>query len=116
MKELSISSCLTVNAFRIFLSIPPSQIHPPHFHHPTPPPACSTQFILYSLLKRSLATLSLRITTLLLPLPPTDRAHICFYTREGDVESLQRYGEVRNEAQLGLEVPIEAGINRSGPL
>ncbi len=31
-------------------------------------------------------------------LPPTDRALICLYTREGDVESLQRYGEVRNEA------------------
>lgn len=45
--------------------------------------------------------------------PPTPTR---LHTREGDVESLKRYGEVRNKAQLGLEVAIQAGINWCGPL
>lgn len=41
---------------------------------------------------------------------------MCCLTREGDVEPLKRYGEVRNEAQLGLEVAVQAGVNRRRPL
>lgn len=59
------------------------------------PSASSTLLILCPLLKPSLPVLS---TNLPLPLLPTDRNFKCLHTWEGDVESLQRYGEVRNEA------------------
>lgn len=48
----------------------------------------------------------------LIPLLPGLR--LC--TWEGDVESLERYGEVRNEAQLGLEVAVKAGVDGCRPL
>lgn len=47
---------------------------------------------------------------------PTEWTNMCFLTREGDVEPLKRYGEVRNEAKLGLEVAVQAGVNRRRPL
>ena len=59
------------------------------------PSASSTLLILCPLLKPSLPVLS---TNPPLPPLPTDRSFKCLHTREGDVESLQRYGEVRNEA------------------
>lgn len=50
-----------------------------------------------------------------LPSPPTEPRRR-LRTREGDVEPLQRDGEVRDEAELGLEVPVQAGVDRSRPL